>query len=113
MSTNRQAQGSEKPRLLFFFDAKDGYARRVDAFLAQVLQRRGNHTTFRIHRIDVQERPDLANRFKIDQTPTICVIDNRRVALRSHRPRGAKELEELLAPWLQPSRQPKTDQTVA
>jgi thioredoxin-like negative regulator of GroEL len=105
MSISTQLPEGERPRILFFFDAKDGYARRVDGFLAQVLQRRGNHTTFRIHRVDVNERPDLAKRFKIDQTPTICVVDNRRVALRSYRPRGPKELEELLAPWLRTSRQ--------
>jgi thioredoxin-like negative regulator of GroEL len=90
-----------KPRLLFFFEPTDGYTRRLEAHLASVLQRRHNHDTFLIHRIDVQQRPDLAKRFRIEQTPTLCVVDNRRVALRAHRPRGAPEIQRLLAPWLQ------------
>jgi hypothetical protein len=106
MSADRGPATYERPRLLFFFEPTDGYARRVDGFLAQVLQRRRNHETFRIHRIDVHERPDLAARFRVERTPTLCVVHNRRIALRTHRPRGPRELEQLLAPWLQASRVP-------
>jgi thioredoxin-like negative regulator of GroEL len=101
MPTDAQAAVPQRPDLLYFFDRTDGQARRVDGFLAQVLQHRHNHETFRIHRIDVRQRPDLAARFEVEQTPTICVVDNRRVALRAHRPGGPKQLTQLLAPWLQ------------
>jgi thioredoxin-like negative regulator of GroEL len=100
MSANALTEKPGKPRLLFFFESTDGQARRVEAFLAQVLQRRHNHETFHIHRIDVEQRPDLAARFRVEQTPTICVVENKRVALRAHRPRGSAELQQLLAPWL-------------
>jgi len=106
LEERRERAAQPRPCLLFFFDRTDGYARRVEGFLAQVLQRRRNHDTFRIHRIDVRERPDLAARFRVDRTPTLCVVDNRRIALRTHRPRGPRELEQLLAPWLQSSRVP-------
>jgi len=72
----------------------------VDGFLAQVLQRRRNHHTFQIHRINVQANPELAQRFRIDSTPSICIVEGRRVVLRAHRPRGANELQRALAPWL-------------
>jgi hypothetical protein len=44
---------NERPRLLFFYDGRSGGSRRADGFLAQVLQRNGNHQTFVIHRIEV------------------------------------------------------------
>ncbi|HJP59932.1 MAG TPA: thioredoxin family protein [Gemmatimonadaceae bacterium] len=89
-----------KPRLLFFFTERDGHARKVDAYLAQVLQRRRNHDTFHIHRIDVTAHPELATRFRIDKTPTLCVVEGGRLAVRAHHPRGATEIKALLAPWL-------------
>jgi len=95
--TSRQT----RPRLLFFYDPKDGHARRVEGYLAQVLQRRRNHDTFQIHRIDVRAHPDLAKRFRIDHSPVICVVNQRRVALRAERPKGIHQLEQLLTPWLQ------------
>lgn len=103
MSPDLQHADDAKPRLLFFFEPTDGFSRRIDGFLAQVLQRRRNHDTFVIHRVDVTERPDLANRFRIDRAPALCVVENRRVALRAYRPRGATEIEQLLAPWLHAS----------
>jgi thioredoxin-like negative regulator of GroEL len=98
-----------KPMLLFFFDPTDGRARRVDAFIAQVLQRRGNHDTFQLHRVDVQARPELLERFGIEYGPSICVVDERRVALRLCHPRNAREIERHLAPWLRRGHSPAVD----
>lgn len=89
-----------KPRLLFFYSPTAGASVRVDGFLAQVLQRRRNHDTFQVHRIDVTQHPDLAERFRIANTPAICVVDGKKVAARAETPRGAAELEHLLRPWL-------------
>ncbi len=36
-----------KPSLVFFHSASSGRCRRVEGFLAQVLQRRANHDTLR------------------------------------------------------------------
>ena len=41
----------EKPRLVFFHSAASGHCRRVEGFLAQVLQRRRNHGTFKVVRV--------------------------------------------------------------
>jgi hypothetical protein len=51
--TTALAGGPPKPSLLFFFDARSGRSRRVEGFLAQVLQHRRNHDTFHLYRIDV------------------------------------------------------------
>jgi thioredoxin-like negative regulator of GroEL len=72
----------------------------VQGFLAQVLQRRHNHDTFKLVRIDVDERPDLKERFAVDTVPAVLVVDDKRVCLRLNSPRGCRELEEALRPWL-------------
>ena len=97
---------SERPRLLWFHDERSGRSRRADGFLAQVLQRNGNHRTFVIHRVEVSERPDLADRFKIEKAPTLLVVANKKVQARLESPTGCKDIESLLRPWLQAARPP-------
>ena len=92
--------GVEKPRLLFFYGRTSGPCRRVEAFLSQVLQRRHNHETFRLVRVCAEQHPDLIEHFRVDSLPTIVVVEDRRVKTRVAAPRGRKELEDALAPWL-------------
>lgn len=89
-----------KPRLVFFHSKRSGPSRRVEGFLAQVLQRRGNHRTFRLLRVATEERPDLVARFEVDTLPTLLVVDGNRVSGRLEVPRGCEEIETFLAPWL-------------
>ena len=42
----------------------------------------------------------LRNRFKIQALPTLVVVEGRSVAGRLERPRGCREIEGFLAPWL-------------
>jgi len=90
----------EQLRLVFFHSTLSGHCRRVDGFLAQVLQRRRNHGTFNVVRVAEEERPDLLERFKIDTVPTLLVVEGKSVAGRLERPRGCREIEGFLAPWL-------------
>jgi thioredoxin-like negative regulator of GroEL len=94
------ALGSERPRLLFFSDSRSGRTKRVEAHLAQVLQRRHNHDTFRLHTIEMSGRPDLASRFQVDTAPTLIVVENRSVRARLVMPRGCNDIRLLLDPWL-------------
>ena len=89
-----------KPRLIFFTSAVSGQCRRAEGFLAQVLQRRRNHDTFRVLMVDEGERPDLVLRFKVGALPALVVVDGRTERARLEQPRGCREIEELLAPWL-------------
>jgi thioredoxin-like negative regulator of GroEL len=89
-----------RPRLVFFHSKRSGPSRRVEGFLAQVLQRRGNHHTFRLVRVASEERPDLVARFAVDTLPTLLVVDGKRVSGRLELPRGCEEIEAFLAPWL-------------
>ncbi|MBV8561766.1 MAG: thioredoxin family protein [Actinobacteria bacterium] len=90
----------ECPKLVFFFSEQSGRCRRVEGFIAQVLQRRRNHETFDLVRVPVDRRPDLAERFRVDTVPTIVVVEGRRVKRRIVAPRGCRELEAELTPWL-------------
>jgi len=89
-----------KPGLIFFHSTFSGGCRRVEGFLAQVLQRRRNHETFRLYRVAREERPDLVERFGIDTIPTLVVVEGKTVRARLERPRGCREIEAFLQPWL-------------
>ena len=100
MSAAASIFGNGQPGLVFFHSSVSGQCRRVEGFLAQVLQRRRNHETFRLYRVDETERPDLVERFGVDAVPTLVVVENKKVQARLERPRGCREIERFLAPWL-------------
>jgi thioredoxin-like negative regulator of GroEL len=98
--TTDTAATDTRPTLLFFFSPTSGAARRADGFLAQVLQRRANHATFRLVRVDADERPDLVERLQISEVPELLVVVEGRVRARISRPSGCAEISRLLSPWL-------------
>lgn len=85
---------------MFFHARNSGRSRRVEGYISQVLQRRGNHESFLLLTVDVDEHADLAERFLVDDVPTIVVVEGKRVRARLASPRGCREIERLLAPWL-------------
>jgi thioredoxin-like negative regulator of GroEL len=90
-----------RPRLVFFHSKVDGRSRRAEGYIAQVLQRRKNHGTFVRHDVEIDQRPDLAERFRIEKVPTLLVVADGRVQDRLIHPRGCKDIEAMLKPWLQ------------
>ena len=95
-----EAAKATKPSLVFFYSGQSGRCRRVEAFLAQVLQHRRNHGTFTVHRVETHGQPDLAERFAVETVPTLVVVEDRRVRARLESPRGCRDIETFLAPWL-------------
>jgi thioredoxin-like negative regulator of GroEL len=90
----------QRPRLVFFHSRASGRSRRVEGYLSQVLQRRRNHESFQLYHVDVDEHAELAERFAVRDVPTIVVVQHQRVQGRLVAPRGCREIEKLLAPWL-------------
>ena len=90
----------KRPRLVFFFSRNSGRSRRVEGYLSQVLQRRHNHESFELLHVDVEQHSDLAERFLVEDVPTIVVVEDKRVRGRLASPRGCRDIEQLLAPWL-------------
>jgi len=82
-------------------DPTDGRARRTEGFLAQVLQRRRNHETFKFYSVASEERPDLVEKFAIGELPSLVIVENKLVSARLEAPRGCRDIERFLAPWLQ------------
>jgi len=105
MRTATRADGhlrapTDRPTLVFFYSETSGRCRRAEGYLAQVLQRRRNHDTFSVRRVALDERTDLAERFRIERVPAFMVIDGRAVRGRLVAPRGCDEIQAFLAPWL-------------
>ena len=65
-----------------------------------MLQRRRNHGTFKVLRVAEEDRPDLLARFAIEEVPTLLVVEGKTVRARLKRPRGCRDIEDFLAPWL-------------
>ena len=99
-----QATGAKgpvaNPRLVFFHSSVSGHCRRVEGFLAQVLQRRRNHQTFKLYRVAQEERPDPLERLCVEIVPALFVLEGKTVRARLERPRGCREIEAFLAPLL-------------
>jgi thioredoxin-like negative regulator of GroEL len=91
---------AERPQLVFVFSSRCGRSRQVDGFLAQILQRRRNHDTFELFRIDAEERPELATRLGVSDVPSLLVLSDRRIVARLATPKGRAPITELLSPWL-------------
>ena len=100
MTSTTTSRGAERPILAFFCSEVSGRCRRTESFLAQVLQRRGNHDTFRFYRIPVETRPDLHERLGVEEVPTLAVIENKRMSSRLVKPRGCSDIQRFLAPWM-------------
>jgi thiol-disulfide isomerase/thioredoxin len=89
-----------KPRLLVFGSKTSGACRRVDGYLAAVLQRRHNHESFDLTQIDVDQQPDLATQFQVIAVPTLIVVTDDTVRVRLEVPRGPTAIRRGLFEWL-------------
>ncbi|MGH3034623.1 MAG: thioredoxin family protein [Gaiellaceae bacterium] len=95
-----RAESSPRPKLVFFQSPVSGQCRRVEGFLAQVLQRRRNHETFALYNVDARARADLVERFGIETMPTLVVVEGGQVRGKLENPRGCRQIETFLTPWL-------------
>jgi hypothetical protein len=105
MATQAAERDSTSPRagdlrLAFFRSDTSGRCRRVEGFVAQVLQRRQNHATFAVVPVSQEKQPDLFERFRIDKVPTLVVIEDNAVQRKLELPRSCREIELFLSPWL-------------
>lgn len=89
-----------KPGLIFFHSNTSGRCRRVEGYIAQVLQRRRNHETFRFYSVPREQRPDLLEKFGIAQLPTLVVVEDKIVRARLEGANGCRQIESFLSPWL-------------
>ena len=50
----------------------------------------------RLTRVDIEERPDLAKRFEVEDVPTLVLVCNRRVVERLEGRTSVPRIEEML-----------------
>jgi hypothetical protein len=89
-----------KPTLIFVYSPSSGRSRRTESFLAQVLQRRRNHDTFVLRRLDAEADGELVARLGVGEPPALVVVEGKRIRARLEQPRGCIDIKETLAPWL-------------
>ncbi|HKG09446.1 MAG TPA: thioredoxin family protein [Gaiellaceae bacterium] len=79
---------------MFVTSSKSGPARRMDSTLAH-LARKERHR-LRLARLDIDERPDLADRLGVETVPTLVLVRNRRVVERLEGRASVPRIEAML-----------------
>ena len=87
-----------KPLLVFFWSERSGPARRMESLLAHLARK--ERTRLRVMRVDIDEQPDLAARFRVDDVPTLVLVIGKRVVDRIDGRASAPTIETMLAPHL-------------
>jgi thioredoxin 2 len=95
MTGRSAAAGRKRRNLLVFFSAgHSGPARRMESLLAQ-LERKERHR-LSVKRVDVEDEPELAERFEVRSVPTLILVTGRRAVARIEGRAKAAEIEQLV-----------------
>jgi thioredoxin-like negative regulator of GroEL len=89
---------SDNPQLVFFTSHRSGPARRMESLLAHIARKERGR--LRVSKVDVDDRPDLAKRFHVDQVPALALVVDRRVVSRLDGRATAPRIESMLEPYL-------------
>ncbi|HEY7195584.1 MAG TPA: thioredoxin family protein [Gaiellaceae bacterium] len=86
------------PTLLFFTAPTSGPARRMESLLAHLARKERDR--LRISRIDVSASPEWAERFSIEDVPTLVLIKDKRPVARLEGRVSAPQIERMVDPYL-------------
>jgi thioredoxin-like negative regulator of GroEL len=89
-----------RPLLVFFVNETSGPARRMESLLAHVARKERGR--LRVTRVDVDRRPDLAERFRVTEVPTLVLVKDKRAVARLDGRSSAPRIERMLEPFLEP-----------
>ncbi|HZS30409.1 MAG TPA: thioredoxin family protein [Gaiellaceae bacterium] len=89
----------DRPLLVFFTSRRSGPARRMESLLAHIGRR--ERSRLRVSKVDVDERPDLMERFGIDQVPALALVVGKRVVSRLEGRATAPRIEAMLEEHLE------------
>ena len=88
----------ERPLLVFFTSRRSGPARRMESLLAHIARKERGR--LRVSKVDVDDRSDLAERFRVRQVPSLALVVERRVVSRLEGRATAPRIESMLEPHL-------------
>jgi thioredoxin-like negative regulator of GroEL len=89
-----------KPLLLFFWSERSGPARRMESLLAHLARK--ERLRLRVMRIDVEAQPDLVERLRVSEIPTLVLVKGKLVVDRLEGRASAPKIEAMLARHLTP-----------
>jgi len=87
-----------RPLLVFFCTQRSGPARRMESLLAHLARK--ERTRLRVRRVDVDDNPELAERFRVETIPTLVLVKGKHVAARIDGRVSAPRIEAMLEPHL-------------
>jgi thioredoxin-like negative regulator of GroEL len=88
----------DRPLLVFFTSHRSGPARRMESLLAHIARKERGR--LRVSKVDIEDRPDLAERFRVGQVPSLALVVERRVVSRIDGRATAPRIETMLEPYL-------------
>jgi len=83
-----------RPLLVFFTSRRSGPARRMESLLAHIARK--ERGALRVKKVDVDERPDVAKRFRIAEVPSLALIKGKRVVARLEGRSTQPKIESML-----------------
>ena len=100
MGTGFQAMQRDDslPLLLFFTLPTSGPARRMESLLAHLARKERDR--LRVSRVDVAERPELAEKLGVTSVPTLVLVKDRKPVDRIEGRASAPQIERMLEPYL-------------
>jgi thioredoxin-like negative regulator of GroEL len=90
-----------RPLLVFFCSQRSGPARRMESLLAHLARK--ERARLRVMRVDVDDQPEVATRFKVTAVPTLVLVKGKRVVDRLEGRASAPKIDAMLEPHLAPS----------
>ena len=87
-----------RPLLVFFWSDRSGPARRMESLLAHLARKERGR--LRVMRVDVDEQPELAARFRVADVPTLVLVKGKRTVDRIDGRASAPKIESMLQPHL-------------
>jgi thioredoxin-like negative regulator of GroEL len=91
-------QSDRRPLLVFFGAAHSGPARRMESLVAHLARK--ERARLRVTQVDVNEQPELAERFRVETVPTLALVKEKRVVERLEGRVSAPRIERMLEPHL-------------
>jgi thioredoxin-like negative regulator of GroEL len=90
-----------RPLLVFFTSKRSGPARRMESLLAHIARK--ERERLRVTIVDVDARPEVAARFRVEAVPTLALVKGKRVVSRLPGRASAPRIERMLEPHLEPA----------
>lgn len=88
-----------RPLLVFFSSRRSGPARRMESLLAHIARK--ERQRLRVTIVDIDDKPELAERFRVEAVPTLVLVKGKRAVARLEGRASAPRIERMVEPYLE------------